>query len=140
MNKYINKIINADCLDILKELPDNYFDLCLCDPPYGVGDKFKGGKNSKMNKFGDFPFLVGVTSNRHAVKLENSTEAVADFICTKGVDGDLCVLTPDGDKVLNTFGIYIDRCSDFDYLEKLRPVLVEKQMKLESSLGLGASL
>ena len=86
-----------------------------------------------MNKFGDFPFLVGVTSNRHAVKLENSTEAVADFICTKGVDGDLCILTPDGDKVLNTFGIYIDRCSDFDYLEKLRPVLVEKQLKLESS-------
>ena len=96
--------------------------------------------NRKMNKFGDFPFLVGVTSNRHAVKLENSTEAVADFICTKGVDGDLCILTPDGDKVLNTFGIYIDRCSDFDYLEKLRPVLVEKQLKLESSLGLGASL
>ena len=95
--------------------------------------------NRKMNKFGDFPFLVGVTSNRHAVKLENSTEAVADFICTKGVDGDLCILTPDGDKVLNTFGIYIDRCSDFDYLEKLRPVLVEKQLKLESSLGLGAS-
>lgn len=93
-----------------------------------------------MNKFGDFPFLVGVTSNRHAVKLENSTEAVADFICTKGVDGDLCILTPDGDNVLNTFGIYIDRCSDFDYLEKLRPVLVEKQLKLESSLGLGASL
>ena len=56
-----------------------------------------------MNKFGDFPFLVGVTSNRHAVKLENSTEAVADFICTKGVDGDLCILTPDGDKVLNTY-------------------------------------
>lgn len=96
--------------------------------------------NRKMNKFGDFPFLVGVTSNRHAVKLENSTEAVADFICSKGVDGDLCILTPDGDKVLNTFGIYIDRCSDFDYLEKLRPVLVEKQLKLESSLGLGASL
>ena len=96
--------------------------------------------NRKMNKFGDFPFLVGVTSNRHAVKLENSTEAVADFICTKGVDGDLCILTPDGDKVLNTSGIYIDRCSDFDYLEKLRPVLVEKQLKLESSLGLGASL
>lgn len=23
--------------------------------------------NRKMNKFGDFPFLVGVTSNRHTV-------------------------------------------------------------------------
>ena len=51
MDKYINKIINADCLDILKDLPDKCIDLLCTDPPYGVGDKFKGGKNSKMNKF-----------------------------------------------------------------------------------------
>ena len=51
MDKYINQIINADCLDILKQLPDKSIDLVLTDPPYGVGDKFKGGKNSKMNKF-----------------------------------------------------------------------------------------
>ena len=68
--------------------------------------------NRKMNKFGDFPFLVGVTSNRHAVKLENSTEAVADFICTKGVDGDLCILTPDGDKVVCRCG---SQCSGTSY-------------------------
>ena len=51
MDKYINQIINADCLDILKQLPDKCIDLVLTDPPYGIGDKFKGGKNSKMNKF-----------------------------------------------------------------------------------------
>lgn len=51
MDKYINKMINADCLDILRELPDKCIDLVLTDPPYGIGDKFKGGKNSKMNKF-----------------------------------------------------------------------------------------
>lgn len=37
MDKYINKIINADCLDILKELPDKCIDLVLTDPPYGIG-------------------------------------------------------------------------------------------------------
>ena len=31
-----NRIINADCLDILKELPDKCIDLVLTDPPYGV--------------------------------------------------------------------------------------------------------
>jgi site-specific DNA-methyltransferase (adenine-specific) len=31
-----NKIINADCLDILKELPDKCVDLVLTDPPYGI--------------------------------------------------------------------------------------------------------
>ncbi|MBO7713567.1 MAG: site-specific DNA-methyltransferase [Methanobrevibacter sp.] len=30
-----NKIINADCMDILKELPDKCIDLVLTDPPYG---------------------------------------------------------------------------------------------------------
>ena len=36
IEKYINKIINADCLDILKELPDKCIDLVLTDPPYGM--------------------------------------------------------------------------------------------------------
>lgn len=37
-----NKIINADCLDILKELPDKCIDLVLTDPPYNIGED--GGK------------------------------------------------------------------------------------------------
>lgn len=31
-----NKIINADCMDILKQLPDKCVDLVLTDPPYGI--------------------------------------------------------------------------------------------------------
>lgn len=34
MEQYINRIINADCLDILKQLPDKCVDLVLTDPPY----------------------------------------------------------------------------------------------------------
>ena len=30
----VNKIYNADCMDILKELPDKCIDLVLTDPPY----------------------------------------------------------------------------------------------------------
>lgn len=36
MEQYINKIICADCLDILKQLPDKCVDLVLTDPPYGI--------------------------------------------------------------------------------------------------------
>ena len=36
MEQYINKIINADCLDILRQLPDKCVDLVLTDPPYGM--------------------------------------------------------------------------------------------------------
>lgn len=32
-----NRIICADCLDILKRLPDKCVDLVLTDPPYGIG-------------------------------------------------------------------------------------------------------
>jgi len=35
---------NCCCMDLMKEYPDNYFDLAIVDPPYGIGDKLvKGG-------------------------------------------------------------------------------------------------
>lgn len=34
MDKYVNKIINADCMDILKDLPDKCIDLVVTSPPY----------------------------------------------------------------------------------------------------------
>ena len=40
---------NGDCMDLLKQTPDKYYDIALVDPPYGIGDKFKGGKTGKMN-------------------------------------------------------------------------------------------
>ena len=39
IDKYINQIINADCMDILKELPDKSIDLVLTDPPYNISQK-----------------------------------------------------------------------------------------------------
>lgn len=32
-----NRIINEDCMNILKQLPDKCVDLVLTDPPYGIG-------------------------------------------------------------------------------------------------------
>lgn len=32
-----HKILNGDCLDILRELKDNTVDSCITDPPYGMG-------------------------------------------------------------------------------------------------------
>lgn len=31
---FINKIIQGDCLEIMKNIPDQSVDLCLTDPPY----------------------------------------------------------------------------------------------------------
>jgi site-specific DNA-methyltransferase (adenine-specific) len=40
---------NMDCMDGMKQFPDKYFELAIVDPPYGIGEKFKGGKTGKMN-------------------------------------------------------------------------------------------
>lgn len=31
------QLVNGDCMDVMRELPDNAFDLAICDPPYGIG-------------------------------------------------------------------------------------------------------
>lgn len=33
----INKITLADCMDIMREMPDKCIDLAIVDPPYGIG-------------------------------------------------------------------------------------------------------
>lgn len=38
----MHKLFNKDCLELLKELPDNSVDLVLTDPPYYIG--YDGGK------------------------------------------------------------------------------------------------
>ena len=30
-------IYNGDCMDLLKQTPNKYYDLCIIDPPYGIG-------------------------------------------------------------------------------------------------------
>jgi site-specific DNA-methyltransferase (adenine-specific) len=49
MEQYINKIIHADCIDILKQLPDKCIDLVLTDPPY-LYKNLKGGSDSLLSK------------------------------------------------------------------------------------------
>ena len=35
--------INADCVQGMREFPDNYFDLAIVDPPYGDAMQNSGG-------------------------------------------------------------------------------------------------
>ena len=32
----VNKIVCGDCLEVMKDWPDNCVDLVLTDPPYGI--------------------------------------------------------------------------------------------------------
>ena len=33
----LNRLYNADCMEAMKEIPDKFFQLAICDPPYGIG-------------------------------------------------------------------------------------------------------
>ena len=50
MQKYLNKITHADCLDIMRALPDKCIDLVLTDPPYGINMAQNAGLSDKYTK------------------------------------------------------------------------------------------
>ena len=37
-------VLNMDCIDVMKQIPDNFFNLAIVDPPYGL----KIAKNGKL--------------------------------------------------------------------------------------------
>ena len=41
-------LLNVDCMSYMATLPDKAFDLAIVDPPYGIWERFKGGKTGKM--------------------------------------------------------------------------------------------
>ena len=46
----INEAYNVDCIEYMRSLPDKYFDLAVCDPPYGSGNDTKlGGQKVRRN-------------------------------------------------------------------------------------------
>lgn len=48
--KMSNISITNECnMELMARYPDGYFELAIVDPPYGIDEKFKGGKTGKMN-------------------------------------------------------------------------------------------
>lgn len=72
IDEYVNKIINADCLDVLRELPDKCVDLVLTDPPYLIKNTNTGG-NSKFSK-----------------SIQNMNNQLKEANLTNGVSLDFC--------------------------------------------------
>ena len=78
-----------------------------------------------------YPHLVGYAIDGN--KRLRSIEAVAEFICTHGQYGDVRITTMEGNELLDTFGIYINKISDMEYREELLKVLVPMQHEVENA-------
>lgn len=53
MNKPIINLNHGNCMEAMKSIPDNYYDLAIVDPPYGIGvdGGIGGGVLAKKSKF-----------------------------------------------------------------------------------------
>lgn len=70
----LNRAYLGDCIEIMKKIPDKYFDLCLTDPPYGInmdggniGKSFNHDKKSWDSKIPDkiyFDELKRISKNQ----------------------------------------------------------------------------
>ena len=54
-----SEVFNTDCLEAMKGYPDNYFELAIVDPPYGIGEANEKrmqsrGHSQKKYKGGDW--------------------------------------------------------------------------------------
>jgi len=49
LDKFLNKIICGDCLEVMRDIPDKSVDLVLTDPPYGID--FQSCKRKKEERF-----------------------------------------------------------------------------------------
>ena len=47
LEKFINKIICGDCLEVMKQIPDNSVDMTFADPPYNLGKEYERYEDSK---------------------------------------------------------------------------------------------
>ena len=50
-------LYNCDCMEFMKDIPDNYFDLAIIDPPYGIGmdNSSKRTKPNRPNSYTQYP-------------------------------------------------------------------------------------
>lgn len=48
----MQQIIQGDCLEVMKQWPDNHFDLVLTDPPYGINAGGVLAKNYHLDNYG----------------------------------------------------------------------------------------
>lgn len=69
MDKFLNKIILGDSLEVLRQIPDNSVDAVITDPPYASGGKTTGEKSAlpsikyAKNKVVHRPDFVGDTKD-----------------------------------------------------------------------------
>ena len=78
MKYKMNEIYNMDCLEAMKEIPDNYFELAIVDPPYGIGEN--GDRNKTRGNWAkpkDYKSFAGGDIESPSVEYFNELRRVS---------------------------------------------------------------
>ena len=91
---YIGKIIQGDCLEVMRGMPDKCVDLCLTDFPYGIGEHYDRFEDSR----GNLRKLIGVAVLEilRISKVALITCGVGNIWLYPEPDWTLCWYTPAG--------------------------------------------
>lgn len=81
IEQFENKIINADCLDILKQLPDKCIDLVLTDPPYGMNFQ-SNSRKEKHKKIENDDNLLWLPEYIKEISRVKKDDAMCYFFCS----------------------------------------------------------
>lgn len=74
MNSMMGVIHNEDCLTFMKQVPDNYFDLVLTDPPFGMDYErhIKDKKHKKIQNDNNLDWLPSFINDLYRISNYNS--------------------------------------------------------------------
>ena len=106
-----SEVYNEDCIEVMKRYEDNYFDLAVVDPPYGINadvknstDKKQSKKSaSKSKKYGEQKWDADVPTKEYFIELFRvSKEQIIwgvnyypfDFLSGGRIYWDKCVTMP----------------------------------------------
>ncbi|MGH6837472.1 MAG: DNA methyltransferase [Methylocella sp.] len=67
---FINQILQGDCVEVLKSLPDNFVDLAVTDPPYLVSYRDRSGRTIENDS--GTPEFLGAFSDLYRVLKQDS--------------------------------------------------------------------
>jgi site-specific DNA-methyltransferase (adenine-specific) len=74
-----SEVFNMDCIEGMKQYPDNYFELAIVDPPYGIGED--GSKNKTrtggLAKPKDYKAFAGNDKNSPEIEYFNELKRVS---------------------------------------------------------------
>ena len=87
----MNEAYNIDCMEYMKTLPDNAFDLAVVDPPYGAGFTEGGGCKGWFTKYHqDKPCSqsINVERERTGRSITDSEAQVVDSKSTRGTKSE----------------------------------------------------